>query len=66
MSMDAARQSCLGCGSTFECGMNKSETCWCSIEFPAVMPLPEAVKGCYCRNCLEELISTARQEKKAT
>jgi hypothetical protein len=46
--------------------MNKSETCWCSIEFPAVMPLPEAVKGCYCRDCLEELISTARQEKKAT
>jgi hypothetical protein len=66
MSMDAARQSCLGCGRTFECGMNQSEPCWCSSEFSAVMPLPDATKGCYCKDCLAALIAAARQEKKAT
>jgi hypothetical protein len=46
--------------------MNQSEPCWCSIEFPAVMPLPEAAKACYCRECLAALIAATRQEKKAT
>ena len=50
----------------FECGINNGEPCWCSVEFPAVMPLPEAAKGCYCRQCLAAMIAAARQEKKAT
>jgi len=64
MTTDGARQSCLGCGQMFECGMDKSEPCWCSIEFPAVMPMPGAAKGCYCRDCLAALIAAARQDKK--
>ena len=66
MSLDAGQQNCLGCGRMFECGINNGEPCWCSVEFPAVMPLPEAAKGCYCRDCLAALIVATLQEKKAT
>lgn len=57
MTLVAGTQACLDCGTVFECGMGKSEPCWCSTEFPAVMPLPEAVRGCYCRDCLARLIA---------
>ena len=64
--MSTHRQTCIGCGRTFECGMNQSEPCWCSLEFPALTPLPEAAKGCYCRGCLAALIAAARQQNKIT
>ena len=66
MNLDTDQQQCLGCDRMFECGIHGREPCWCSVEFPMVMPLPEAAKGCYCRHCLPALIAAARQEKKAT
>ncbi|HKB81843.1 MAG TPA: cysteine-rich CWC family protein [Burkholderiales bacterium] len=60
------QKRCSSCGAAFECGMGQDTPCWCSIEFPAVMPVPDAAKGCYCRKCLAPLIETIRQEKKAT
>jgi hypothetical protein len=63
MSAADASQACAGCGRQFECGMHDAEPCWCSVEFPAVMPLPDGVRGCYCRECLARLIA-ARQEKR--
>lgn len=61
MSAQTGTQACLGCGREFECGMGKSEPCWCSTAFPAVMPLPEAERGCYCRECLAGLIASRQQ-----
>jgi len=61
-----SQKRCPDCGAAFECGMGQDRPCWCSIEFPAVMPLPEAAMGCYCKQCLAALIAAARREKKAT
>jgi hypothetical protein len=46
--------------------MNQSERCWCSIDFPPVMSLPGAERGCYCRECLTELIAAAQEAKRVT
>jgi len=64
--MSAHLQSCIRCGRRFECGMDQTEPCWCSTDFPALMPLPEAATGCYCRDCLAALIAAVRREKKVT
>jgi hypothetical protein len=61
MSAQTGTQACPGCGKAFECGMDKHDPCWCSTEFPAAMPLPEAARGCYCRECLAALISSAQE-----
>lgn len=61
-----SEQACTGCGKPFDCGMEKSGPCWCSTEFPAVMPLPEGVRGCYCRECLAKLIAAGQQSRDAT
>jgi len=60
------QKQCLGCGAAFECGMGLDTPCWCSTEFPAVMPLPATAQGCYCRDCLAAMIAVALREKKAT
>ena len=59
MSMDTERQDCISCGQSFQCGIGGSDPCWCSIEFPAAMPLPAVGSGCYCRKCLAALIAAA-------
>jgi len=64
--MSTHRQICIGCGRTFECGMSQKKPCWCCIDFPAVMPLPEAARECYCRDCLAALIAAARQDNEVT
>ncbi|HEX7810571.1 MAG TPA: cysteine-rich CWC family protein [Burkholderiales bacterium] len=63
MNAQTVTQACLGCGRAFDCGMGNSEPCWCSAEFPAVMPLPESVRGCYCRECLVRLIAARRESR---
>ena len=56
--MSAGKDACVACGREFECGMGRDEPCWCSVEFPAVMPLPDAAaRGCYCRECLAAVIA---------
>ncbi len=57
----SGEQACTGCGKVFECGMEKPGPCWCSTEFPAVMPLPDGARGCYCRECLARLIAATRE-----
>jgi hypothetical protein len=66
MSTVKAPEACIACGKTFVCGMGGAEPCWCSAEFPAVMPLPEGARGCYCRDCLAGLIEQARRDDPAT
>lgn len=66
MSAQDARQACTACGKVFECGMGGSDRCWCSTAFPAVMPLPESAKGCYCPECLADLIAAAQRQRSAT
>ena len=61
MKSEPAEQRCAGCGRAIECGMGTGKPCWCSTDFPAVMPLPDAAKGCYCRQCLAELIAARRR-----
>jgi len=46
--------------------MSQKKPCWCCIDFPAVMPLPEAARECYCRDCLAALIAAARQDNEVT
>jgi hypothetical protein len=62
LSPAGAQQACLACGTPFTCGMGNADPCWCSVEFPAVMALPEGARGCYCRHCLAGLIEKARAE----
>ena len=64
--MSAQPQCCARCGRAFDCGMNQRERCWCSTDFPPVMPLPGAERGCFCRACMTELIAAAQQEKRVT
>ena len=45
---------CPKCSTEFQCGTCNGG-CWCS-EYPAVMPFCD-IKGCYCPECLKEIIS---------
>src|SRR5437763_14522 len=50
---------CPTCGSANGCGMAKGDaTCWC-FTLPHVLPVSETVSlgRCYCRACLERVIS---------
>lgn len=66
--MDAAGtsggpQTCPRCGAAFTCGLQAKEaTCWC-FEFPRVITAANASrKGCYCPNCLREIIESIQQQ----
>jgi hypothetical protein len=59
MSGTGTRQACQDCGKAFECGIGGREPCWCSADFPAVLPLPKDARGCYCRECLARLVAAA-------
>lgn len=59
MSTPVVQVPCAGCGRNFDCGMGGEGPCWCSVEFPAVMPLPKDARGCYCRECLARLVAVA-------
>jgi hypothetical protein len=48
-------EACARCGAAFECGMKAgAERCWCA-DFPPVRP-DQALGGCLCPGCLEELL----------
>lgn len=47
---------CIVCGTTFHCGMQDREPCWCSTDFPAVMPVPTGGVGCLCPRCLADQV----------
>jgi hypothetical protein len=65
-SMDSQQKNgqaiviCKQCGSEFGCGSDaNSGQCWCH-DLPNVMPLTQQARtseDCYCRQCLEEIIS---------
>jgi hypothetical protein len=65
MSAQVGQAACQACGRAFECGIGGSEPCWCSTDFPAVLPLPKDARGCYCRECLARLVA-ASMESDAT
>jgi Cysteine-rich CWC len=58
--------SCKHCGSGFSCHSDaNSGQCWCH-DLPNVMPLTEQARtseDCYCRQCLEEIISKTSTTK---
>jgi hypothetical protein len=64
--MGGGEQTCMACGKEFECGMGGLHPCWCSTDFAAVMPLPKAANGCYCRECLARLIASAQERRGTT
>jgi len=57
------RKKCASCGQGFLCGAELREgTCWCN-DLPLIMEVPgqQDEMGCYCPECLKDII----QEKKA-
>lgn len=64
--MDKPNKRCAECGAAFVCdyALGK-QTCWCSQNFPAVMPMKNAELGCYCPVCLEKKIAALMLEASA-
>ncbi|MCG8575856.1 MAG: cysteine-rich CWC family protein [Flavobacteriales bacterium] len=64
MKEEWKRSRCSNCGKGFLCGVElTNEECWCH-QLPHIIQLPEQEsKGCYCPDCLKELIDS--QEGKA-
>ncbi len=60
MKNPVENRRCLDCGREFHCGVANDTPCWCATEFPPLISLPDAVAGCYCRECLGRRIA-ARQ-----
>jgi hypothetical protein len=46
---------CARCGQTFGCGARLS-SCWCQALPPLDLTRIEATAGCYCPDCLAELV----------
>lgn len=56
---DDQAQTCAGCGRAFTCGnLAGWEHCWCA-DLPALPTPPEAGKGCYCPDCMQERLAEA-------
>ena len=47
---------CARCGAPFHCGAGGQEPCWCA-SLPQVLPVPYDGAGCYCPQCLEQVIA---------
>ncbi|WP_366944555.1 cysteine-rich CWC family protein [Accumulibacter sp.] len=49
--------ACAGCGESFVCGAAAGLAgCWC-MAVPPPICAPATGVGCYCRTCLEKLLS---------
>lgn len=58
------RKKCTSCGQGFLCGaVLRQGTCWCN-DLPLIMEVPgrQDEKGCYCPDCLKELIEKQRKK----
>lgn len=55
--LSSGADACPRCGKPVNCGM-ASGKCWCT-EFPPALalPQPDSGAGCYCRDCLKEIIA---------
>ncbi|MBL8162196.1 MAG: cysteine-rich CWC family protein [Anaerolineae bacterium] len=62
-NMSGGPHTCPRCGSAFTCGLQAKEaTCWCSA-YPHVITAGKASrKGCYCPNCLGEIVKSIQQQ----
>lgn len=48
---------CPKCGAPFTCDYEAGRNpCWCSRDFPALLPLTGTVSGCLCPRCLAEAL----------
>ncbi len=60
MSKDAEIQgvsTCPRCGGHFACGMQAGHAkCWCA-DLPHLLPPDPGTGGCYCPECLHELLA---------
>ncbi|MBI5923123.1 MAG: cysteine-rich CWC family protein [Betaproteobacteria bacterium] len=53
---------CPRCGKAFTCGMNAGQaSCWCA-ELPP-LAIPESGSGCYCPECLRQLVAAQQQDQ---
>jgi ribosomal protein L34E len=50
---------CARCTAPFSCGMQDQQPCWCAT-LPPFMPAPPAGGGCYCPQCLNEMLVLAQ------
>ena len=49
---------CPRCGAAFVCGMQAGQaSCWCA-ELPVLQKAAEGVEGCYCPDCLRQLLES--------
>lgn len=54
---NATNKKCSECGASFTCeyALGK-EHCWCSTNFPAVMPMKNVERDCLCPTCLSKKV----------
>jgi hypothetical protein len=52
-ALNKGEKRCASCGRSFVCEYELGRECWCAKKFPAVMPMKNVGRGCYCENCLE-------------
>ncbi|WP_335740050.1 cysteine-rich CWC family protein [Pseudothauera hydrothermalis] len=61
MPDSASTNTCPRCGAAFTCGMAAGwPACWCAA-LPAGLAVPaaDAGLGCYCPECLQEMLKRA-------
>lgn len=57
-----ATNTCPRCGAAFTCGMNAGqEPCWCAALPVLAVTQPEA--GCFCPDCLKQLVEAQSQNQ---
>lgn len=49
---------CHQCGASFSCQAPQPGSCWCA-DYPPVLPVDDASKGCLCPVCLKAKVAEA-------
>ncbi|MGH9905871.1 MAG: cysteine-rich CWC family protein [Pyrinomonadaceae bacterium] len=57
--MEQLQKLCPACGAPFTCEYELGKDCWCAKKFPAIMPMKNLERGCYCEKCLERKVREA-------
>ncbi|HSO05782.1 MAG TPA: cysteine-rich CWC family protein [Pelomicrobium sp.] len=58
MSASDPSRTCARCGASFVCGLEAGHAaCWCAVDFPATLPVPDENTGCLCPACLRAAIA---------
>ncbi|MCX7178138.1 MAG: cysteine-rich CWC family protein [Proteobacteria bacterium] len=55
---------CPRCGAAFICGMDAGQgACWCTTLPALAVTLPES--GCFCPDCLKQLIAAQQNDQES-